>query len=107
MDILISSNLERLIYWIAGSSPERCVGLMNELTETGRYTITDEMRAQLADFAAGSATEEAVFAQIRKVFTEAGYLLDPHTAVASRVTDAYRAETGDGKPCVIASTASP
>ena len=107
MDILISSNLERLIYWICGSSSERCVGLMQELTETGRYSITDEMRAQLADFAAGSAAEDEVFSEIRRVFTEGGYLLDPHTAVASRVTAKYREETGDRKPCVIASTASP
>ena len=107
MDILISSNLERLIYWICGSSPERCVALMKELSETGKYTITDEMRAQLKDFEAGSAAEAEVFKQIRTVFGMWEYLLDPHTAVASRVTDAYRDATGDMKPCVIASTASP
>ena len=107
MDILISSNLERMIYWISGNDAERCKALMKSLSEEGRYDITDAMKSGLSDFAAGSASEEEVFSEIRRVFESDHYLLDPHTAVASAVTAAYTASRGGSKPVLIASTASP
>ena len=107
MDILISSNLERLIYHIAGDSSEKNAELMKKLSETGKYDITDEMRSKLTDFFGGYATEEETFATIKKVFDNTGYLMDTHTAVASAVYDKYVNETGDKTPTVIASTASP
>ena len=107
MDILISSNLERLIYHIAGDSSEKDAELMKKLSETGKYDITDEMRSKLTDFFGGYATEEETFATIKKVFDNTGYLMDTHTAVASAVYDKYVNETGDKTPTVIASTASP
>ena len=107
MDILISSNLERLIYHISGDSADRCAAFMKELKETGKYTITEEMRAQLSDFVSGYADEEQTAAEIREVFENDGYVIDPHTAVASSVYRRYRRETGDSTPSVIDSTASP
>ncbi|MBO5621809.1 MAG: threonine synthase, partial [Butyrivibrio sp.] len=105
--ILISSNLERLIYHIAGDSSEKDAELMKKLSETGKYDITDEMRSKLTDFFGGYATEEETFATIKKVFDNTGYLMDTHTAVASAVYDKYVNETGDKTTTVIASTASP
>ena len=107
MDILISSNLERLIYHISGDDADRCAAFMRELKETGRYNITEEMRAQLSDFVSGYADEEQTAAEIREVFENNGYVIDPHTAVASSVYRRYRRETGDSTPSVIDSTASP
>ena len=107
MDILISSNLERLIYHISGDDASRCAAFMKELKETGKYNITEEMRAQLSDFVSGFADEEQTAAEIREVFENDGYVIDPHTAVASSVYRRYRRETGDSTPSVIDSTASP
>ena len=107
MDILISSNLERLIYHISGDDADRCAAFMKELKETGKYNITEEMRAQLSDFVSGFADEEQTAAEIREVFENDGYVIDPHTAVASSVYRRYRRETGDSTPSVIDSTASP
>ncbi len=107
MDILISSNLERLIYRIAGSDAEKNAALMRQLTETGRYEITPEMRSQLDLFRGGYADEEETAETIRSLFDETGYVIDPHTAVAASVYRRYRDETGDDTPTVIASTASP
>ena len=107
MDILISSNLERLIYFIAGSDPEKTRDLMAALSSDGRYEITDEMRARLADFWGGYADEAATLGRIKDLYEKTGYVIDTHTAVASAVYQNYRAETGDDKPAVIASTASP
>ncbi len=107
MDILISSNLERLIYHIAGDSAEIDAGYMKELSEKGKYEITDKMRQQLTDFYGGFATEEETFDTIKKLFEESGYLIDTHTAVAASVYGKYKKETGDGAVTVIASTASP
>ncbi len=107
MDILISSNLERLIYRIAGEDAEKCRALMEALTGTGKYEITQEMRAQLADFAGGFATEKEVADEIRRVYEKAGYVLDTHTAVASCVYRKYREDTKDERKTIIASTASP
>ena len=107
MDILISSNLERLIYTIAGQDAEKNVDLMAQLREKGSYEITPEMREKLADFAGGYATEEETGAAIRTTYERTGYVMDTHTAVASSVCAKYRKESGDGKKCLVASTASP
>ena len=107
MDILISSNLERLIYHISGDSAQKCAAFMKDLKEKGKYTITPEMRAQLSDFVSGYADEEQTAEEIRTVYENDGYVIDPHTAVASSVYRRYRAETTDFTPAVIDSTASP
>ena len=107
MDILISSNLERLIYHISGDSASKDAEYMKQLTETGKYEITDDMRSKLVDFFGGFATEEETFDTIRKVFDKTGYLMDTHTAVAASVYGKYVNETGDKTATVIASTASP
>lgn len=107
MDILISSNLERLIYLSTGSDPKANAALMKELAEDGHYTITDEMRAFMADFKGGFATEEENEAAIRTIFQDTGYLIDTHTGVAAAVYGQYKNETGDQTKTVIASTASP
>ena len=105
MDILISSNLERLIYRIAGDDADRTRVLMNALTEQGEYEITPEMRKGLSCFLGGYATEEETAAMIRKVYEKADYIIDPHTAVAACVYDTRAKESGN--PTVIVSTASP
>ena len=107
MDILISSNLERLIYHIAGDSAEADAAYMKELTQNGKYEITDDMRSRLTDFYGGFATEEETFETIKDLFENSGYLIDTHTAVAASVYGKYKAETGDDTVTVIASTASP
>ena len=107
MDILISSNLERLIYKIAGADSEKDAALMSDLTKKGKYEITDEMKAQLADFYGNYATEAQTAAQIKKLYEECGYIMDTHTAVASCVHDKYVKDSGDHTKTVIASTASP
>ncbi len=107
MDILISSNLERLIYRIAGNSAQKNAELMKSLKETGKYAITEDMKAELADFYGGFATEAEDAATIKKLYEGTGYVLDTHTAVASTVYNKYVAETGDTTKTVIASTASP
>ena len=107
MDILISSNLERLIYHIAGDDADKDRELMAKLLSEGRYEITPSMREQLTMFHGGFATEEETLAEIGRVYRQAHYLIDTHTAVASAVYAAYREKTGDATPTVIASTASP
>lgn len=107
MDILISSNLERLIYRIAGNDTVKNAELMAALTRTGSYEISDQMRAQLADFYGGYADEKETAARIRDMYENTGYVLDPHTAVASAVYRQYKTDTKDQTKTVIASTASP
>ncbi len=107
MDILISSNLERLIYLIAGEDSERTKALMAGLKDGGSYGITDDMRQRLADFAAGYATEEETAGCIRSVCEKTGYVMDTHTAVAAHVCGQYRSKSKDTRKCVVASTASP
>lgn len=105
MDILISSNLERLIYRIAGEDAEQTKAFMDALTSEGEYKITEEMQEKLACFAGGFATEEETAANIKKVYEAADYILDPHTSVASCVY--YDMAEKKGLKTVIASTASP
>ena len=107
MDILISSNLERLIYRIAGNDAEKNKALMQALTGEGAYTITDDMKKQLADFYGNYASEAETAATIKRVYESDQYIMDTHTAVAASVYDKYVKETGDTTPTVIASTASP
>ncbi len=107
MDILISSNLERLIYRIAGNDADKNRELMSALTGNGKYEITEEMKAHLADFYGNFASEAETAAEIRRLYEKCGYVIDTHTAVASAVYGKYVAETGDHKTTVIASTASP
>lgn len=107
MDILISSNLERLVYRIASNSAEKNQQLMKSLQENGSYTITEDMRAQLTSFYGNFASEEETAAVIQEIYQEAGYIIDTHTAVAAAVYKKYQKETGDKTKTVIASTASP
>ena len=107
MDILISSNLERLIYRIAGNNAEKCAELMEALSTGGEYTLTDDMKAQLGDFYGNFCSEEETAKAIGEVYAASEYVIDTHTAVAAGVYRKYKKETGDERPTVIASTASP
>lgn len=107
MDILISSNLERLIYLAGQRNSEKNSELMEELKSEGSYEITAEMKANLADFAAGYATEGETKKTIHTLYENTGYVIDTHTAVAAAVCKAYRMDSKDNRKCVIASTASP
>ena len=107
MDILISSNLERLIYLIAGEDAEKNSELMKSLKAEGVYTLTDEMKSNLKDFAAGYATEQQVRDVIAEVYCKTGYVIDTHTAVAAKVAKEYKVAEEDNCKTVIASTASP
>ena len=107
MDILISSNLERLIYRLTGENAEKCAELMKSLSEGGEYTITDEMKAQLGDFYGNFCSEEETANTISEIYKDSNYVIDTHTAVAAGVYKKYVSETEDHLPTVIASTASP
>ena len=107
MDILISSNLERLIYRIAGEDAQKNAALMDSLARTGVYEITEQMREQLADFYGNYADEAETAGRIRQMYENTGYVLDTHTAVASAVYQKYRESSKDETVTVIASTASP
>ena len=107
MDILISSNLERLIYKVAGEDSAKNASLMASLAKEGKYDVTDEMKSQMADFVGGYATEEETFAKIKALYEDCGYVIDTHTAVAANVFKKYVKDTNDTTKCVIASTASP
>lgn len=105
MDILISSNLERLIYKIAGEDAAKTKELMDALTSKGEYEITPEMKEKLEDFIGGFASEEDVKKVIKKVYDKADYIMDTHTAVASSVY--YQNVDTQKNKTIIASTASP
>ena len=107
MDILISSNLERLIYRITGEDAEKCAELMNALNQGGEYTITEEMKAGLADFYGNYCSEGETKEAISATYYGSNYVIDPHTAVAAGVYQKYLRDTEDHTPTVIASTASP
>ncbi len=106
MDILISSNLERLLYSVAGS--ESTKQWMKELSECGKYTVDGETLEKIkSQFAAGCCNDDETKETISRIFKEKNYLCDTHTAVAVKVCEKYRKATGDKTPCVIAATASP
>ena len=107
MDILVSSNLERLIYHIAGEDPDKTLELMNALTSTGRYEISFDMRKKLDCFIGGYATVDETMSAIHRVYTDSGYVLDTHTAVAASVYSKYLNNKKDRSTSVIVSTASP
>ena len=108
MDILISSNLERMIYRIAGNDAKQCAKFMAALTKDGEYVITDAMKAELSEFFGAFGSEEETAVKIKEVYDKEGYVMDTHTAVAAVAYDKYKAATGDDKTLtVIASTASP
>lgn len=107
MDILISSNLERLIYRIAGSDAAKTKDLMTALTTTGKYEITESMKKELADFIGGYADEAKTAKTIHDLYDSTGYVIDTHTAVAAAVYKDYVASSKDTTKTVIASTASP
>ena len=107
MDILISSNLERLIYRIAGDDPQVTVSLMEGLKKEGSYEISEKMREGLSDFYGNYASEEEGAEAIRSFYEKEGYVIDTHTAVAAAVCKKYREETADPAKILVASTASP
>lgn len=107
MDILISSNLERLIYKIAGNDAKKNRNFMEQLGAEGKYEITEEMKEKLREFYGNYANEEETAQTIRQVYEETGYVLDTHTAVGKAVYEKYKKETQDNTKTVIASTASP
>lgn len=107
MDILISSNLERLIYHIAGEDAAVNAELMQQLSEKGIYEITPSMRAQLEDFYGNYADEKETEDTIRRLYEDTGYVIDTHTAVARGVYEKYLRETSDDTVTLLASTASP
>lgn len=107
MDILVSSNLERLIFHLLGNDAEKTADLMEKLVTEGEYNLVDADAAIWDLFAAEFATESETAAEIKRVYETSDYIEDPHTAVASAVFKKYQAVTGDVTPTVIASTASP
>ena len=105
MDILISSNLERLLYFVCG--PEKCAKYMEELKTTGKYTLeTSELKKIREVFDAGCADDEETYKTINDVYTKHGYLIDTHTAVAWNVYEKWEKENGNGNISVVLSTAS-
>ena len=108
MDILISSNLERLLFDLSGENDEEIAMLMKSLNQDGKYEISADMKAKIAGlFEAGCADDEKTMESIASCYEKYGYVIDTHTAVAKAVYDAYRESTGDETKTVIASTASP
>lgn len=107
MDILISSNLERLIYRLCDCDAAKNAKFMSELVNEGKYTIDKAMADKLTDFEAGFATEEDTLHTIKEVYDKTGYVIDTHTAVAAFVANEYRNKNTSHNKILIASTASP
>lgn len=108
MDILVSSNLERLLYDLYDHDAGAITKLMTQLNHDGHYQVSDQVKSRMDQlFAAGFATQSQVRQEIQRVFHEDDYVIDPHSAVASYVAHQYQQQTGDTTPMVIVSTASP
>lgn len=108
MDILVSSNLERLLFALSGQDDKLVADYMQQLNKHGAYTVSDEIKAKLkSDFYGGFCSEEETGKVIAEVWKKYNYLIDPHTAVAYDVMEKYRRETGDTNKTVFVSTASP
>lgn len=108
MDILISSNLERLLFAISGEDDELVRNYMQQLSNEGHYEVSELLKRKIAQyFSAGFCSDADTLTKIGIMWKEHGYLIDPHTAVAFHVLDQYREKTGDLTPTVVASTASP
>lgn len=107
MDILVSSNLERLLCALSGSDAETAC-YMQQLRETGSYTVSAALLGKIqSEFSCGFCDDGQTRTAIGSVYREHNYLMDTHTAVAYKVLCSYRAETGDETPAVVVSTASP
>ena len=108
MDILISSNLERMLFELSGNNDKEIAKLQEKLSTEGSYTVSDTIKQGIGKlFWAGSCDDNDTIKTIGKYFSEYGYLCDTHTAVAINVYEQYVSQTGDDRPTVIASTASP
>lgn len=107
MDILVSSNLERLLYEMCERDAEADCAYMRSLSEQGSYTVTPQMREKIADFAGFYADEARTAEQICRVYEKTSYVIDPHTAVAAAAADDYRKQSGDDALMLVVSTASP
>ena len=107
MDILVSSNLERLLFDLSGGDDALVRGYMEELSRSGRYEIAPELKERLQElFYGGFCGEEDTAASIQMLY-QYNYLIDPHTAVAAKVLTDYRKGSGDMTPAIFVSTASP
>ena len=108
MDILISSNLERLLYILCGRNSDTINEWFGALKDCGKYTVSEDVKAKINElFAAGCCDDEMTKSTISETYSDYNYLADTHTAVAINVCNSYEAKTGDKTPVVIASTASP
>ena len=107
MDILISSNLERLIYLTAGCDAEKNAAFMKSLSRDGKYEITADMKDNMEDFYGNYASEQETADTIKNLYEKTGYVIDTHTAVAATVLKKYQEATKDDAKVVVASTASP
>ncbi len=107
MDILISSNLERLIYLSTGCDPDKNAAFMKSLSREGKYQITPDMKDNMTDFCGNFASEQETADTIKALYEKTGYVIDTHTAVAAAVLNKYRSATNDHTKVVVASTASP
>ena len=106
MDILISSNLERLLYHLCGGNGEEVKAMMESLDKNKQYTVSDQIKEGMKEFYGGSCSVEQTNEAIGRMYADNDYLMDTHTAVAYKVYEDYKAATGDDTPAVIASTAS-
>lgn len=107
MDILISSNLERLIYLSTGCDPDKNAAFMKSSSREGKYQITPDMKDNMTDFCGNFASEQETADTIKALYEKTGYVIDTHTAVAAAVLNKYRSATNDHTKVVVASTASP
>ena len=107
MDILVSSNLERLLYLLSGDT-QLVAGLMQQLNTEGKYTVPEEMLRKIqSEFWAAYCDDDRAAEVMGRVYKDLGYLCDPHTASGWAAAEDYIAETGDNRPMVVLSTASP
>lgn len=107
MDILISSNLERLLYHLSGNDGAETASLMKNLGDNKKYEVSKQIRKGMESFVGGFADEAATSSTIGHMYVDNDYLMDTHTAVGYKVYQEYKAASGDSTPTVIASTASP
>ncbi|MBE6129982.1 MAG: threonine synthase [Erysipelotrichaceae bacterium] len=108
MDILVSSNLERLLFMLSGNDDTLISNLMTRLKENGVYTVSEDMQKKIASlFSAYWTDEEECAETIRSLYDKDRILIDPHTAVGLSAMYRYQEESGDHRPCVVLSTASP
>ena len=107
MDILISSNLERLLYHLYDQDAPAIAGLMADLQTNGAYTVSKRVLEKMDLFYGGFANEDQTKASIRSTYNDYAYLIDPHTAVANHVYTDYQNASGDQTKTIILSTASP